>query len=77
MRHTVRPGHPKFIGPLLLEDLPMYRDVFGQKVTYSEDDEDCIVHNGKLYKYSITMSPYFTDDRCCRVNIDGIYYYFG
>ena len=32
--------------------------------------------NGKTYFYSLTLSPSVDDSECCKVKIDGEYYYF-
>lgn len=56
-----------------------------EEVLYLEDyfpnfefeDDDHLRINGKVYAYSITLNPDIPDDRCCRVQIEGQYYYFG
>jgi hypothetical protein len=72
----VWPGSKEFIGPLEYDDLPMYEYTFGHPVRVAEDC-DGIIHDGKKYQYEITLSDAYEDDKCCRVNIDGVYYYFG
>lgn len=61
----------------LVEDLPEYEIEFGHPIEPSENCDDWIVHNGKEYQYEITLSDIYPDNKCCRVKIDGIYYYFG
>ncbi len=73
----ILPGMMDFVGPLLVEDLPSYELVFGHSVEYSENCDDWIIHEGKEYEYEITISDGFPDDKCCRVKINDIYYYFG
>ena len=73
----VWPGSKEFIGPLSIDELPSYDIEFGRPVEYSENCDEWIVHDGKEYEYEMTLSPAYPDDKCCRVNIDGTYYYFG
>ncbi len=65
-----------FVGPRLLDDLPMYEEYFG-KIHYCEEDENCILHNGEKIPYFMTLSAAYDDAHCCRVKIQGVYYYFG
>lgn len=46
---------------------------------FPDDDEDGdkIIVDGKEYTYQMTLSMEYADDECCRVLIDGEYYYFG
>lgn len=43
---------------------------------YSDRDGYILV-DGKPYQYEMTLSQKYNDDECCRVKIDGEYYYFG
>lgn len=44
---------------------------------YEPGDDGEIIIDGKLYQYEINLSQSVPDDRCCRVFIDGKYFYFG
>ena len=69
-----------FIGPLMIDDLPRYEECFGKiefPLTDDEEDESVIIHEGKKIPYEMTLSNAYPDNYCCRVMIDGIYYYFG
>ena len=41
------------------------------------DGDGKIIINGKTYIYEMTLSMKVPDSKCCRVFIDGKYYYFG
>jgi hypothetical protein len=41
------------------------------------DDDGHIMVNGQVYTYEMTLSSEIDDEHCCRVMIDGEYYYFG
>lgn len=41
------------------------------------DDDGEIIINGKSYKYELTLNPCVPDHKCCRVFVEGNYYYFG
>ena len=40
-------------------------------------DDSIITINGNEYPYEMTLSLDYDDAHCCRVMIDGVYYYFG
>lgn len=46
------------------------------KYEYGEK-ENAVIINGKEYSYEMTLSFDYPDDMCCRVLIDGEFYYFG
>ena len=41
------------------------------------DNADAVIINGKEYPYEMTLSFDYPDNMCCRVLIDGEFYYFG
>lgn len=41
------------------------------------DDDMHIMVNGQIYEYEMTLASDYDDEHCCRVMIDGQYYYFG
>lgn len=43
---------------------------------YDEDDFSIAI-DGKYYRYEMNLSSEYNDDECCRVEINGEYYYFG
>lgn len=55
-------------------DFRMLTDYFEYELS---DEEGIIIVNGKPYEYEMTMSTEIPDDKCCRVFIDGKFYYFG
>ena len=40
-------------------------------------DEGTVIVNGKPYVYEMTLSMKVPDEKCCRVFVEGNYYYFG
>lgn len=56
-------------------------DYFSWDYVYNEneenDDDFLIKVEGVVYPYEMSISPYITDDICCRVKINDEYYYFG
>lgn len=60
------------------EDAPCGFRLLTDYYDYDLTDEDgIVVVNGKSYVYEMTMSMKVPDEKCCRVLIDGNYYYFG
>jgi len=60
------------------EDAPCDLRLLSDYYEYSLSDEDgIIIVNGKPYEYEMTMSTKVPDSKCCRVLIDGNFYYFG
>ena len=43
----------------------------------SSDNDGMIIVDGVEYPYEITLSMEVSDEQCCRVKINGKYYYFG
>jgi len=43
----------------------------------STDDDNIVIVNGKAYPYFMTLSPEVDDEHCCKVLINGDFYYFG
>lgn len=59
------------------EDAPCgFRELVEYFGEYDIQDEKVIV-NGKAYEYEMNLSQAVPDHKCCRVLIDGNYYYFG
>ncbi len=62
------------------EVIPLLGDFFKWDYLISDDDEKewWIVVEGKgEMPYELTLANEYSDDECCRVQIDGQYYYFG
>ena len=57
-----------------LTSLKRLEDYYSYEFT---DNDDEIVIDGKVFSTEMTLSPEYPDDLCCRVLIDGEYYYFG
>ena len=60
------------------EDMPcgfrMLEDYYQYELGENEGE---IIIDGKSYEYEMTLNPKVPDDGCCRVLVDGSYYYFG
>lgn len=48
-----------------------------EQIDFPENDGDHILINGRKYKIYISLSNRVSDTECCRVRVDGKYYYFG
>lgn len=46
-------------------------------IIYPTHEDKMNFTNGKSYRYSMSLSPNVSDSECCKVKIDGKYYYFG
>lgn len=53
------------------------KELYNLDPCYEITDNDTVIVNGIEHQYQITMSLDFDDEHCCRVQIDGDYYYFG
>ena len=63
---------------LSCDDAPCWFRELGDYYDYDYGDEDnTIIINGKTYQYEMTLSMKVPDEKCCRVFVEGNYYYFG
>lgn len=76
VNNYVFPGSLDFIGPVEVDDLPMFYDFF-KEYSYAEDSDDYLIVNGKRCPYFLTDPHIYPDDKGNRVLVDGNYYYFG
>lgn len=61
-----------------MEKRKMLSDYFNMEKIYilNTDDEFLIRINNTIYPYQMSISANVPDSECCRVDIDGEYYYF-